>query len=80
MPFVVPPTLPSAVPLHSRAALASLWLITEPPQRPTLPLRGVFGAEPVGGIHAACSLLDGSQPMAIRLCQGIALLVPLVAV
>lgn len=80
MPFVVPPTLSSVEPAHTLATLALLWLITEPPQRPTLPHRGMFGAERVGGIRAACVLLDGSQPVTIHLCQCVALLVPHVAV
>ncbi len=28
-----------------------------------------FGAELAGGILAACALSDGSQPVAVRLCQ-----------
>jgi hypothetical protein len=35
-----------------------------------------LGAELAGGILAACALSDGSQPVAIRLCQGAAILVP----
>ncbi|HZC05240.1 MAG TPA: hypothetical protein VE338_06335 [Ktedonobacterales bacterium] len=75
---MVPPTISNATLMTGAAcqvALARCWLVTEPPQRSSGVLTP-FGAELAGGILAARALVNGSQPTAIYLCQGAAILVP----